>query len=300
VRPFGEDTARVRLASPLPLEPGDRAVLREPSSRLATGVVVLDVDPPELRRRGAALNRAVELEDATGRPDVLAEVARRGSVTRTRLTALGVLGADEPVPEELVVVGEHLVDPSTWQRWAKELAAAVDEHRTAAPLEPGLPAKAAAQAIGAADLRLVEALVKDSGGALVSRGGRIARPGAAPGFSNAARHALDDVCRRLDADPFDSPSVPELAEAGLTREILAAAATAGMVLRLPTEVILHPTAPEAARAVLSGLDQPFTLSEARQALHTTRRVAVPLFEYLDSLGITVRVDASLRRVVPPT
>ena len=288
----------MRLASPLPLEPGDRAVLREPSSRLATGVVVLDVDPPELRRRGAALDRAVELEDATGRPDVLAEVARRGSVTRPRLVALGVLAAADPVPGELVVVGEHLVDPDAWQRWGKDLAAAVDEHRRAAPLEPGLPAKTAAQAIGAADLRLVEALVTDSGGALVSRGGRIARPGSAPGFSNAARRALDDVRRRLEADPFDSPSVPELAEAGLTREILAAAAAAGLILRLPTEVILHPAAPEAARAVLAELDQPFTLSDARQALHTTRRVAVPLFEHLDALGITVRLDANLRRVVP--
>ncbi|HEY0447677.1 selenocysteine-specific translation elongation factor [Actinophytocola sp.] len=302
VRPFAggvdTDTARLRLASGLPLEPGDRAVLREPSSRLATGVVVLDVDPPELRRRGAALNRAIELEDATGRPDVLVEVARRGSVTRQWLAALGVLGGADPAPTELIEIGEHLVDPDTWQRWGKELGAAVDAHRAAAPLEPGLPAKAAAQAIGAPDLRLVEALVRDSGGALLARGGRITRPGTAPGFSNAARRALDEVCRRLAEDPFAAPSVPELAEAGLTREILAAAAAAGMVLRLPGEVILHPSAPQAAATALAGLDQPFTLSDARQALGTTRRVAVPLFEHLDSLGLTVRVDGALRRVSP--
>jgi selenocysteine-specific elongation factor len=296
VRPFGEDTARLRLATPLPLEPGDRAVLREPSSRLATGLVVLDVDPPVLRRRGAAVDRAVELADATGRPDVLAEVARRGSVTRTRLVALGVLDAGDPVPAELVEVGDHLVDPDTWQRWGKELAAAVDEHRAAAPLAPGLPAKAAAQAIDAPDPRLVEALVRDSGGALVARGGRIARHGAAPGFSNAARRALEEVLARLAANPLDAPSVPELADLGLTREILAAAAAAGMVLRLPTEVILDPSAPAAARAVLAGLPQPFTLSDARQALGTTRRVAVPFFEHLDSLGVTVRLDGGLRRV----
>jgi len=301
-RPFaggiGTDTARLRLATRLPLEPGDRAVLREPSSRLATGVVVLDVDPPELRRRGAALNRAIELEDATGQPDVLAEVARRGSVTREWLAALGVLGGADPAPAELVEAHGHLVAPETWLRWEKDLGAAVDAHRETAPLEPGLPAKAAAQAIGAPDLRLVEALVRDSGGALVARGGRISRPGAAPGFSNAARRALDVVCVRLAADPFDAPSVPELAEAGLTREILAAAAAAGMVLRLPTEVILHPAAPEAARAILAGLAQPFTLSAARQALHTTRRVAVPFFEHLDASGITTRLDGALRRVNP--
>ncbi|TDV56330.1 selenocysteine-specific translation elongation factor [Actinophytocola oryzae] len=296
VRPLGEDTARVRLATPLPLEPGDRAVLREPSSRLATGVVVLDVDPPSLRRRGAALDRAIELEDATGAPDVLAEVARRGCVTRTRLAALGVLPVSEPAPASLVEVGEYLIDPTTWQQWGKDLAEAVDAHRSTAPLEPGLPTKSAARVIGTTDLRLVEALVR--GASLVSRGGRIARPGTSPGFSNAARRALDEVCRRLDADPFDAPSIPELSEAGLTREILAAAAAAGMVLRLPTEVLLHPTAPAAARDVLAGLPQPFTLSDARQALNTTRRVAVPFFEYLDAQGVTVRVDSSLRRVNP--
>ena len=44
-------------------------------------------------------------------------------------------------------------------------------------------------------------------------------------------------------------------------------------------------------------DRPFTLSAARQALGTTRRVAVPLLEHLDSRGWTRRVDGSLREVV---
>lgn len=78
----------------------------------------------------------------------------------------------------------------------------------------------------------------------------------------------------------------------------AAAATAGLVLRLPGEVILHPSAPERAMATIAQLDQPFTLSQARHALGTTRRVAVPLLEHLDAIERTVRVDAALRRVQP--
>jgi selenocysteine-specific elongation factor len=300
VRPLaagaGADTARLRLASRLPLAPGDRAVLREPSSRLATGVVVLDVDPPGLRRRGAALDRAVELEGATGHPDVAAEVSRRGSVTRTRLAALGVLTATGTVPGGIVEVDDHLVAPATWQRWVDELATAVDTHRDAAPLEPGLPAKTAAQLLGVPDPRLVTALVDRSGGTLVSRGGRITRPGTAPRFTAAARHALDEVRARLARDPLDAPSVPELTAAGLTREVLAAAAAAGMVLRLPAEVLLRQDAVTVVTARLAELDQPFTLSAARQALGTTRRVAVPLLEHLDALGVTVRMDGGLRRL----
>jgi selenocysteine-specific elongation factor len=59
---------------------------------------------------------------------------------------------------------------------------------------------------------------------------------------------------------------------------------------------VHASAPDHAVAAIARLEQPFTLSQARQALGTTRRVAVPLLEHLDSTGRTVRVDAALRRL----
>ncbi|MBR7503197.1 SelB C-terminal domain-containing protein, partial [Mycobacterium tuberculosis] len=48
---------------------------------------------------------------------------------------------------------------------------------------------------------------------------------------------------------------------------------------------------------LAGLDQPFTTSQARRALGTTRRVVIPLLEHLDSRGWTRRLDGSHREVV---
>lgn len=296
VRPLGEDTARVRLAQPLPLQPGDRAVLREPSSRLSTGLVVLDADPPPLRRRGAARARALDLESASGMPDPVAEVARRGSMTRAELAARGILPLDRPAPEGLVVIGDRLADAAAWKQWGEALLAAVDAHRASSPLQPGLSLEAARTAVQLPDVALVEALVRDSGGALMSTGGRVGRPGSGPAFSPAQKRALDDLCRRLDADPLDAPEASELADSGLTGEILAAAAAAGLVLRLPGEVIVHPTAVDHALRVISGIEQPFTLSEARLALGTTRKVAVPLLERMDAWRLTVRVDSSRRRV----
>ena len=49
--------------------------------------------------------------------------------------------------------------------------------------------------------------------------------------------------------------------------------------------------------ILAALDQPFTTSEARKALGTTRRVAIPLLEHLDERGWTRRLDAGHREVV---
>lgn len=298
IRPLGEDTGRVRLAARQPLRPGDRAVLREPSSRLATGLVVLDVDPPPLRRRGAARARAAALDALAGdRPDVRGEVARRGSVTRTRLAALGILETTEPLPGGLLAIGEYVVDPDRWSHWQAELARIVDEHHATAPLEPGLPARSAQHQLAVPDLRLVDELVRATDGALVSRGGRISRPGSGPRFSEPVRRALDELRDRLAADPLAAPDVPELAAAGLTSNVLAAAARSGLLLRLPGDVILDPSAPDTAAAAVAALPQPFTLSEARQALGTTRRIAVPLLEYLDTIGRTVRVDATRRRAV---
>ena len=69
------------------------------------------------------------------------------------------------------------------------------------------------------------------------------------------------------------------------------------MLRLSEEVVLLPTAPALAMRELARLDQPFTASQARQALGTTRRIAIPLLEHLDARGWTRRVDAGHREVV---
>lgn len=69
------------------------------------------------------------------------------------------------------------------------------------------------------------------------------------------------------------------------------------MLRLPDGVVLLPTAPALAMRELAALPQPFTTSQARQALGTTRRVAIPLLEHLDARGWTRRVDAGHREIV---
>ena len=67
-------------------------------------------------------------------------------------------------------------------------------------------------------------------------------------------------------------------------------------MRLDAEIVLLPTGPAQAMRVLAALPQPFTASEARRALNTTRRVAIPLLEHLDRRGWTQRLDSGHRRV----
>ena len=80
--------------------------------------------------------------------------------------------------------------------------------------------------------------------------------------------------------------------------MLAAAERQGLLLRLAGPsgpVVLLPDAPDQALRRLAGLPAPFTVSDARGALGTTRRVAVPLLEHLDATRRTRRVDAERAR-----
>ncbi|HEX4018892.1 MAG TPA: selenocysteine-specific translation elongation factor [Frankiaceae bacterium] len=298
VRPLGERFARLTLEWPLPLRRGDRALLRDPGRQsVVAAVTVADIDPPPLDRRGAAVARAAEL--AAGL-DAVAEVARRRTATRRLLDQLGVLPADVSLPEGLREVGGLVVTDATWLDLTRRLAAAVQEAGRADPLAGGLPAAAAAEQLHLTDARLIEPLAAAAG--LRLHKGRVA-PAAAPTLPPAAQSAYDVIAARLGAHPFDAPDANDLAAAGLTAAILAAAVRQGLLLRLGTPsspVVLLPDAPDRAVELLAALPAPFTVSDARGALNTTRRIAVPLLEHLDASRRTRRVDAAGRVVLPPT
>ena len=291
VRRLDDGSARLALSHPLPLAPGDRALLRDPAGqRVAAGVLVLDVDPPGLRRRGAAVRRGAELGARGAVPDLATELARRGAASRTELMGLGV-----PLDDlgEAVVVGEWLVHPDVWQGWTTALRDAVAAHRRTAPLEAGLPEEAARKALRLPHAGLLTPLVAQAG--LEASAGRVRLRGSAPDLG-PAEAPLQDVERRLRETPFSPPESPELVAVGLGPRELAAAETAGRLVRLGGDVVLLPDGPARAMRVLAALPQPFTTSQARQALGTTRRVAVPLLELLDRRGWTRRLDGSQREV----
>ena len=286
----GTDTARLMLARPIPAQAGDRAVLRDPGEQSITaGVLVLDADPPSLTRRGAARARGAHLADGTA-AGLADQVRRRGAVSRATLTALGVPVTDTAA---VLVRGDWLIDPGTWQHWQDTLLAAVDRHAAAEPLQPWISEDAARQALRLPEPKLLAELAAGLG--LRAGGGRIGRPEAVPALGGAER-SLRLVDQRLSRNPFDAPERSELAELGLGVKDLAAAARAGRVLRLAPDLVVAPDALERAAELVRALPQPFTTSQAREALGTTRRVAVPLLERLDAAGLTVRVDSTLRRM----
>ena len=117
-------------------------------------------------------------------------------------------------------------------------------------------------------------------------------PSLPPRVAAAVRAVLAD----LAGAPFLAPEAGRLRELGLDPRAIAAAARAGLLLRVTEQIVLAPDAQAQAARILARLPQPFTTAEARQALGTTRRVAIPLLEYLDRAGVTQRLPDDRRRL----
>jgi selenocysteine-specific elongation factor len=287
LRPLDGAMVRLRLAAPLPLRIGDRLLLRDPGTRRVLGADVRDVDPPELRRRGAARRRAAELAvQPAGIAGAAAELARRRIVRADDFAAMGW-----PVPDDVVRAGPWLIAPGLVGELAERVPDVVARYRKLRPLEPGPPAEVVRRALDLPDADLVAAVVQAP---LVLREGRVL--GSDAELPPAVQRAVDGVRARLAAEPFAAPEAGDLVAAGLGVRELAAAVRSGQLLRIADGVYLAPDVALEARARLALLDQPFTLSQARRAWGTSRRVAVPLAEWLDARGITARLPDNTRRL----
>ena len=281
VRSLGSAAARLRLSRPLPLRVDDVGVLRDPGAhRIVAGIRVLDVRPPGLRRRGAARARAAELS-----------AGRARSPTCARPSDLRAMG----VPVSGHRVGDWVVDPEWWTgRRACALDAVrrwVADHDIAA----GMPLETLRQQLGLPAVELVGALLE--GTELIVNDGLVRSPGT--GLPPRVDRALQTVEGWLAAEPFRAPEADELTDLDLGPRELAAAVRAGRLTRIADGVVLGPDALDRAAAVVSALPQPFSVSQARVALDTTRRVAVPLLEKLDAMRVTSRGSDGARIVINP-
>jgi selenocysteine-specific elongation factor len=317
LRPLGGLIARLTLAEPLPLHVGDRLLLRDPGSAAAAfaqpgagagratparpgqpawpplvGAIVLDPAPPAFGRRGAAAAAGRELAAWPAVPAAADLLRRHGLLRATGLRAMGL--GELPAP----VGGDWLADPGHWATLARQLRDSVAAHARQEPLAPGLPLEAARAGLGLPARQLVERLAAPplavrSGYLVLERDGGAGQGPALPDRVLAAVGLLRDD---LAGQPFAAPEATRLRELGLDTRALAAAARAGMLLRVADQVVLAPGADQEAARILAGLPGPFTAAEARQALHTTRRVAIPLLEYLDRRGLTRRLPDDRRTV----
>jgi selenocysteine-specific elongation factor len=211
---------------------------------------------------------------------------------------LAVLGIEVPDRDDLHHHGGWIIADSQWQDWVAAAPDAVVQWAAQHPLDPAMPRTALAQRLALPDDALLAPILAAAG--LADGGGRVAASLAVT--LGPAERAVRSVESWLYERPFRAPDRDELRALDLGRRELAAAQKANRLVCITDDIVLLPDAIELAIARLRELPQPFTSSQARQALDTTRRVAIPLLEYLDQAGHTVRIDETRRTMAqsPPS
>ncbi|MEW6473939.1 MAG: selenocysteine-specific translation elongation factor [Actinomycetota bacterium] len=274
---------RLRLDVPLPLQPGDRIVLRDSGSQTTVGgAEVLDVSPVGRARLAAErLPLPIGPRILAGRPWLRpAEIGPLAGVgpgeAKQLAEDLERSGAARPAGEHLVAAGV-LAD---LRRRALELVA---EYHRKQPLEPGLdlPALAAALGLDAARARAAlegtEGLVVEQGRARLStHRGRV-----------AGEPEAQKLLAALDAVPF-SPPAP--AEVGGSPEIVRGLLREGLLLDLDGTIFTVAAIEKARHAIREGLERhgSLTVSQARDILGSSRKYVLAILAHFDAEGVTRR------------
>jgi selenocysteine-specific elongation factor len=199
-----------------------------------------------------------------------------------------------------VRVGDRLWTPAVIDDAERVIRKHVAEHHRTKPLEKGAPIN---------DLRvktrIPEALFDHVLGGLVesrklaSEGGLVRQPGFSAGLSATDDKVAKAALNELEAAGAEPPSISELAtkHGPQVSNVLRFLERTGEVIQVEQGRYYTRTALQNVIDRLKSVmpeDREYTPAEIREALGTSRKFLIPLLEYADRKGLTVRGDTGRR------
>ena len=290
LRFFDEETAVRALAEPLPVAMADRFILRETGRRtVVAGGIVLDPSPQDRPEAPtvARLRAAVE-GSPTDRAEALLLTHGRMALRDLRARSGGGSSAAG------LVVARDIVsqDEASAQLAAMERVTAA--FHTANPLRPGIPKSALASQLHL-EPAFVDALLPRSDGRLCDDGATVRLASFASELTAAQKAAWRSAQQHLAS----SLAVPRASQLGLDDEVVHALVRSGDLVRVDADLLYLPDQIREITERIADLPPGFTVAQFRDEFGLSRRHAVPLLEWLDGRGWTVR-DGDGRTVNPQT
>ncbi|NQV06467.1 selenocysteine-specific translation elongation factor [bacterium] len=283
----GSGAAVIEVDEPIPLSMGDRIVMREVGRRaVVAGGMVLDPSPPRRRPRVAATLETLRGGGASPGDRATALLNAHGSGS-LRLLASHSGGG---IPDPAVTAGDRAFSPFEAERLVAVGAGTLAEFHQRTPLRPGMPAPALAATLGI-DLPSLHALAAHASGTITIEGAVARLSGFSADLTSEATEALSRV-KGVLADSGNSP--PKRSELEADDEILHALVRRGELVEVPPDHLYLPETLDQIVATVRAMDDGFTVANLRDALGVTRRHAVPLVEWLDTTGVTVRTGDTRR------
>jgi selenocysteine-specific elongation factor len=225
------------------------------------------------------MRTAPRIDPFGGKDDVAtALLGLRGMDDLARLAAHS--GGGRPVGS--VLVGTTALTREQFDDFRFQAEAMVSTHHDQHPLRPGIPLATLATNLG---------ISRELAGRLVSESDEIERDG--PDVS-ARRHqpSLDPDSQqrweRARALLGGSLAVPHPDELGLGRELTHLLVRDGMLVRVTDDLVFLPEQIDEIKRTLGDMTGQFTVAEFRDHSGLSRKYVVPILEWADREGLTIR------------
>ncbi|MCA8960245.1 MAG: selenocysteine-specific translation elongation factor [Planctomycetes bacterium] len=322
VAPGEETFAQFRLAEPIVVAAGDRFVFRQESPMLTLGGgEVLDRSEWRLKLGKEYVLRALERkQEALGsKSDFVASIVHE---TPLRLADLAGVARRASLPEsdvreilqELESRGE-IIPARVPGRWFSREGVELANKRIRGVLEQCFADDPLRIFVNKPEVRERARLEGDFfervlvhldavGRIQLERGGRVSLPDRKLDLSKNERFCYELLKEEFAKQPFNPPALEALADAhqrsvSVLEKMRQLLVDQEIFVRVAADVVLHEEALEGAKNRLRELfaaEGAFTASRAKDVLETSRKFAIPLLEYLDSIKFTRRLR-ELRELV---
>jgi len=285
---LGEGThAIVSLAEPVPLRMGDRFILREVGKRAVVGGgLVLDPHPP----RGAPSTESARLladaiqSDDPGNYDrtaMAAALLAHRSVENATHIDLDTGGGTAP---DSVQLGRAVATRAWTDHRLGALRTLVATFHSENPMRPGMPKATLVSQFGY-DASVVDGLIGIPTSGLEESGPVVRLAGHQVERTAAHKAAWDEAQSVLRGAGF---AVPRTSSLNLDPELFHALVRSEELISVGEDLAYLPEQIDAITDGLRRLGDGFTVAQFRDAFEISRRHAVPLLEWLDKQGWTLR------------
>lgn len=271
------DVALLQTEEQVPVAVGDRFIIRDTGRKLVVaGGRVLDPSPGPTR---AALAAARKIDPAMAPDDSATVLLTMRGVEDSRTLSRQTKGG---AARSARSIGDLVLTDRRFDEWKDQAETLVRAEHDAHPLRVGLPLATLAERIGTdttvAELVIAETADLERIGPDVAVAGR--EIGLDPGTESEWQRTREMLSAAL--------AVPTIDELGIDPELLHLQIRLGNLVRVSGSLVFLPDQIETIRATIAEMTERFTVADFRDATGLSRKYAVPILEWADMEGLTLR------------
>ncbi len=313
IKPGESGWLQLILDRPFVAARGDRFILRRPSPGATLGGgVILEPHPTRLRKRFDERNITRLEKLLQGNPadilvqslDDLGPVTLRKALVHARLEGekeeqaiadlfgrkeiivLNVDGTTEPPKMEDIVISR-----TAWNTFVERLRIVLETFHHQNPLRLGMPLEELKARLDLA-ARLFPIMLKravDANVVAIEKD-RVSSRGHKVELMKKQETAIAELLKLFKENPYSTPSVKESSQM-VGDDLYQYLIESGTLIQLSKDVVLRSIDYDAFVAEIKRLlerGNSITVAQVRDKFHTSRKYALAIMEYLDSVGITMR------------